>query len=135
MTDGTRQGRRIETSASIISLSDEGIIYDVSPRAVRFTMEQARESMAAYLEITGGLRSPLLVDIRQVQGIDRAARQHLTGPDGERAVSAVALLADSALTRAIGNFFIGLNRPSFPVRVFTSEEEALRWLRGYLPGP
>lgn len=39
------------------------------------------------------------------------------------------LLQSPALTRAIDNFFMGLNKPLFPTRLFTSEEEALTWLK------
>jgi hypothetical protein len=45
----------------------------------------------------------------------------------------VALLVGSPMSRAIGNFFIGLNKPLIPTRLFVSEPEALAWLRGFLP--
>ena len=38
----------------------------------------------------------------------------------------------SPLTRAIGNFFLGLNKPLMPTRLFTSEEEALAWLKTFV---
>jgi hypothetical protein len=46
--------------------------------------------------------------------------------------SAAALLIGSPLTRAIGNFFMGLNKPLIPTRLFTSETEALAWLKGFV---
>ena len=42
-------------------------------------------------------------------------------------------LIRSPLARAIGNFFRGLNKPLFPTRLFTSEPEAMAWLRSFLP--
>jgi len=32
----------------------------------------------------------------------------------------------------IANFFIALNHPKIPTRIFTDEEKALQWLRGYV---
>ena len=49
-----------------------------------------------------------------------------------RARVAIALLVGSPLSRVIGNFFVGLNRSTFPLRLFTSEEEAIAWLRTFL---
>jgi hypothetical protein len=45
----------------------------------------------------------------------------------------VALLVGSPVTRVIGNFFIGLNKPRWPVRLFRSESDALAWLGGHQP--
>jgi len=36
----------------------------------------------------------------------------------------------SPLSRAVGNIFLGVNRPLVPCRLFTSEPQALAWLRG-----
>jgi hypothetical protein len=36
------------------------------------------------------------------------------------------------VARAIGNFFMGLNKPLIPTRLFTSEAEALGWLREFV---
>lgn len=41
---------------------------------------------------------------------------------------AVALVAGSASTRMLANFFLGLKRGAIPVRMFTSETDALAWL-------
>jgi hypothetical protein len=35
------------------------------------------------------------------------------------------------LSRALGNFFLGLNKPSMPTRLFDDQEQALAWLRGF----
>ena len=68
-----------------------------------------------------------LVDLREVASIDRPAREYFMGAsDGYRAV---ALLAGSAATRMIANFFIGLKRGDIPVRMFTTEGPAVQWLR------
>jgi hypothetical protein len=32
----------------------------------------------------------------------------------------------------IANFFIALNHPKIPTRIFTDEEKPLPWLRGYV---
>jgi len=72
--------------------------------------------------------TPLLADIRTLRGVTLGVRTHMSSERAGRYLSRVALVADSPLTRTIGNFFMRLNRPPFPVRIFDQEEEALRWL-------
>lgn len=68
-----------------------------------------------------------LVDLREVSSIDRPAREFFM--DRNPNYRAVALVAASASTRMLANFFIGLKRGPIPVKMFTSEIDAVAWLR------
>ena len=67
--------------------------------------------------------------MRHARGIERSARVLYAASTTS---VAVALLVGSPLTRVIGMFFMGLNRPATPTRLFTSEPEALAWLRTFV---
>ena len=68
--------------------------------------------------------------MRAVRSIDRDARAcYAQAPPS---VSALALLVGSPLSRAIGNFFIGFNKPAVPTRLFSSEVDAIPWLGGFV---
>jgi hypothetical protein len=45
----------------------------------------------------------------------------------------VALLVGSPLSVVLGRFVLAVSRPARSVQLFRSEEEALAWLRGFLP--
>jgi hypothetical protein len=64
--------------------------------------------------------------------MSRDCRKYFAGPETARVEASVALLVMSPLTRAIGNFFMGLNKTLVPTRLFTSEDDALIWLREFL---
>jgi hypothetical protein len=68
----------------------------------------------------------VLVDIRQTGSINRPARELFKD---SKAHSGCALLAGSAATRMMANFFLTLNRGPIPIRMFTSEVDAVDWLR------
>ena len=68
-----------------------------------------------------------LVDLRDVRSIDRPAREFFMNSSAD--FHAVALLAGSAATRMLANFFMGLKRGAIPVRMFTVEADAVNWLR------
>lgn len=36
------------------------------------------------------------------------------------------------MSRVLGSFFIGLNKPTMPVKLFTSEKEALNWQQTFI---
>ena len=73
---------------------------------------------------------PVLVDMRRLAKIDRAARRHFTGPEGH--ALAIALLVDSAVSGLIGRVMTGLLE-SVPSRTFTDEAAALAWLKRFRP--
>jgi hypothetical protein len=125
----------MRTAKARVWLDDDDIVhFGRLPGVTTVTTKaDAEEVMALTWELTGHRRLPLLADVRTVKGIEREARVHLAGPAGARLNSAVALLVGSPLSRAIGNFFVGLNRPLIPTRMFTDEAEALAWLRGFVP--
>ncbi|HEY6783150.1 MAG TPA: STAS/SEC14 domain-containing protein, partial [Candidatus Dormibacteraeota bacterium] len=74
----------------------------------------------------GGRPCPLLVDMREMAGITREAREYFTS--SSHGITAVALLTASAVTRMIANFFIGLRKAQVPTRMFRSEQDAVAWL-------
>ncbi len=62
----------------------------------------------------------------------RDARVYFAGSESKKVHSAAALLAQSPLSKVLGNLFLGLNKPLFPTRLFTSEKDAIEWLKGYI---
>lgn len=69
----------------------------------------------------------LMVDLRNVDSIDRPAREFFM--DLDEGYRAVAVVAGSPATRMLANFFIGLNRGVIPVKMFTADADALAWLQ------
>jgi hypothetical protein len=112
-------------------MGDDGILRIEPLPGGTQTYVDAVENLAAMADVGGGRRPPGLGDMRGVRGIDREARALYA--DAPQAVSAMALLVGSPLSRAVGTFFIGFNRTRVPTRLFTSETDAIRWLRSLVP--
>jgi hypothetical protein len=73
----------------------------------------------------------VLLDMRQLKSQDREAREFYSQPGHTPGLVAVAILIGSPMSRVIGNFFIGFNKSNIPARLFTSEVEALQWLKEF----
>ncbi len=110
-------------------LDADGILRGVADEGVEHTLAQAQEQLALQRTMGGGRARPLLMDIRGARALTREARAFYASPVAAEVFNATALLISSPLSRALGNFFLGLNKPHMPTRLFTSEAEALAWLR------
>jgi len=121
----------IETKTEIISLRKDGIVHCIALPDAYITLEDAKENIQAINKVAGGIKSPVLVDIRKSSGAAKEARKYFSSPEVATVQSAVAMLIDSGFSKLMGNFFIGLNKPLFPLKLFTNMDEALEWLAGY----
>lgn len=111
-------------------VDDEGFLrgecFDGAEQTLADAEEQLREQAAHF----GATRRPFLMDISRVRSLSRDARNYFANSEESMALfSCVALIVGSPLSRAVGNFFIGLNKPRMPTRLFTSIDDALVWIR------
>ena len=122
----------VELRSQIIWIDSDGILRTQVKPHVEITIEDAREALDRMRELSAGKKHPVLVDLTSCKGIDREARTYYAGEETAKLGLAAALLIGSPLARAIGNFFLGINKPVFPARLFTSEAEAIAWLKGFM---
>lgn len=93
----------------------------------------ARENLSIALSETKGLRRPMLVDITGCPPLDAETRHVYSGRPLVEGFTALALLIESSpLGRMIGNVYLRVARPGIPTQLFTSEADALEWLRGHM---
>ena len=98
------------------------------------TEELAKENIDAQERLRDSLnraKTRVLIDMTAVTEISKEARDYFAN---ERTVSiqrATALLVNSPVSRLIGNFFLGLNKPISPTRLFTDPKAAIRWLHTF----
>jgi hypothetical protein len=83
------------------------------------SLEEAR-AVTAQVGALGRGQVPLLVDMRDMLKLDRGAREHFITSDVARAV---ALVAKSPVTKMMANFFIGMQRGLFPVKVLPTRKK------------
>lgn len=127
------QPHEITTRTAIQRVDEHGMFHAVILPGIEQTLADAQENVRACAQIGGGKRRPLLVDIRQIKSQSREARDYYAGEESAANYSAVAILVGSPISRMIGNFLTGFNRSAYsPVMLFTSEAEAIAWLRTFL---
>jgi thiamine monophosphate synthase len=122
----------VEVRTHVIWLEDDGIVRVKVKPHVTITLEDAKVCVRTVREVCGGKQTPALIDMTVLVAIEREARLYFAGEETAKVETAAALLINSPVARAIGNIFMGLNKPIFPTRLFTSEAEALNWLKGFV---
>lgn len=95
-------------------------------------VEDAKENVKAVHKLAGDRLVPVYVDMTEAAGATREARAYLASEEVAKVQCACALLVNSALSRMIGQFFLGLNKTKFPIRLFQDEHKAKEWLKTFL---
>ncbi len=114
-------------NADIVLESENDIIIGTIKRSfLDYTL--ACKISKKRLEIFDGKSYPFLTDIKSIKETTKEARDFLASKDGCQNITKGAILIDSAVTKIIANFFIGLSRPVIPSKIFTSEADAKKWL-------
>ena len=113
--------------------TDQNIVWgelDSIPQTLQ-TAQENIEAQARIRDALGKEMTRVLIDMRQTTRITREARNYYAGERTASIQRATALLVASPLSATIANFFMGLNEPLSPTRMFTNEDEAIDWLRSH----
>jgi len=121
--------KKFSTDTADFWLDANGIIRRVIHVGADENLDEAKKGLKFMLDISGGMKRPLLVDLRGMKSITREARQFLSG-ESSKHFTAVATIVDSPITKMIGNFAMRINPLGITVRIFSDESKALEWLMG-----
>ena len=122
----------IQTRAGKVWLLDDGILRQECVPNTELTLQDAQELITAHVKLSDGKPRPVLIYMRGIKSVTREARQYFGENLTRQYMSVVALLASSAVTKVIGSFFLRFHKTDSPVKLFGSETEALKWLKGFL---
>ena len=123
-----------ETSTQKIYWDSENEIVRGELFADITTEKLAKENIDAQERIRNSMnkeKTRVIIDMSAVFEISKEARDYFANEKTASIQRATALLIGSAVSRIIGNFFLGLNKPITPTRLFTDPEEAIKWLHTF----
>ena len=105
-----------------------GGIFHVVVLQESFTLQMAKECVKKRIELTEGKSYPMLSDSRKVNCFEKQARAYLAEPSNTCYLTAGALLIENQLQKVLGNFFLLVNKPDTPAKLFVDKQKALEWL-------
>ncbi len=122
---------RIETRVTRMHLGEDGIFRVIYLPGAEIVLSDVQEVSRLRVHLTGDGRVPMYTDAREVKSVTREARNHGASSGEFSSPTALGILVGSPVSKVLGNLFIGLSKPSYPTRLFTSEEEAIAWLQTF----
>lgn len=110
---------------------DNEILFFVYKGEMSIDLDAAKKIVKDRLNLQQGVPYPVFCDLRQVKSSDRAARDYLA-KEGSSLVKAVGVLIGSPLSKVMMEFYLHLNKPLTPTRIFTDPYAVLDYLDPYI---
>ncbi|CUH67823.1 hypothetical protein TG4357_03234 [Thalassovita gelatinovora] len=123
--------KTIKTETTNTVLGEDGIIRVIMHPGSSEDLASAKAAIDALGKLCGGKKCPVIVDMAGTIGATQDARRYYSSEQATKQMSACAMLVGSPLSKVLCSFFLGLNKPRHPVQLFTSEPDAVAWLKGY----
>lgn len=121
--------KTIQAEVADIRIDDKSILHIVYRKGAFETKESITENVLTADALRGSKgNNKVIFDIRKAIGATKEARDMVKSNDYSHLFVAVAIIVDNSLSRMIGNFFVGFNRPELPLKIFTDVDEAVEWL-------
>jgi hypothetical protein len=109
-------------------MDENNIIHMVMHDNVVLDLEDAMDNALVIRNLSKGNRVLKLIDSRANWTIEKKAREFLNSKEVKDNTIARAVVKSSVVNSKLINFFIKLNKPQFPTKIFTDYEEAYQWL-------
>jgi hypothetical protein len=122
----------IEIEEATISLKENGVVHVHFKERVEITCELQGRMYDIYNEICENDKKPFLFTASEYVTINKEARENSIIMEAMYPGSASAVVAHSIAYKLVANFFLIINKPKSPFRVFNDDVEAQAWLMSYL---
>lgn len=120
---------RLETEKIIFTLRPDGIVQIECRANTTLGIDEAKLSTSMVQQLIGHEPRPLLCDLTHVVKMTQDCRKHFAGKEHAQVFTRCALIINNPISKIIGNFFLGANKPLRPTRLFTNVEDGIQWLK------
>ena len=122
--------RTVRSDFGEVSIRRIGVVHAQVLHGVEIDFEKAKTYHSLVEYLTKSEKHSTVIDLSGISGITPEAREYLqkTSSDWGKTV-AVALVTNTFTARILANFFLSVNKPSYPVKVFTDALDAQHWAR------
>jgi hypothetical protein len=106
---------------------EDGILHFYYKKIKSLDLEVAKICVKDRLEFTANNDYPCLIDAISIKHFTKDARDYFA-KEGNEGIIASAILINSTVIKMMANFYINVNKPLNPTRMFTNKADALQWL-------
>jgi hypothetical protein len=121
-----------KTRTCEIFVDEFGILHVKILGGVIIDREDAVDNFLVARYLTKGKPVLKLIDARKIFKIKKEARAFVEKENVPEKHIAKAIVVGSLISRCLNQFFFSLQNAKIPVKIFTSEKEAMEWLKSFL---
>lgn len=115
-----------------VTIDDDDVLRYVyhTPNTIE-SLKDAEENLGKFIEFvksSGKSRYDSIVDLTNLKSVEYGVRKMYTDNETMNASRFNAIVAKNPVARMIGNFFMKVDRPRNPTKLFANQEKALTWI-------
>lgn len=121
---------KIENEYAEFHIKD-GILYYRYKPADNIDLEAAKIIVRDRLQVQNGRSYPALCYLEAVKNIEKDARDYLA-VEGSQLLKAVSIIVASTAKIIMTNFYLSVNKPLVPTKMFSNEKDAKEYLKQFI---
>ncbi|MDO9001242.1 MAG: hypothetical protein Q7W45_15870 [Bacteroidota bacterium] len=126
------EDKTIETDEAIVHSRTDGIVHVTFKDGIEIDVALQDKMLKIYTDICLGKKRPFLFSGIGDVSITKEGREHSKNLEDVFPGSASAIIADNVAYKLIANFYLKVNKPSIPYKVFGDILSAELWLKAFL---
>lgn len=107
----------------------ESLLTATYKKGLHIDLEIATDIVKSRRCFTSGKTLSVLILNGGVVSMSKEAREYLASGEGTAGIRAAAIVLKSVFGSFLGNFFLSVNKPEMPVKIFRYERTAVNWLK------
>jgi hypothetical protein len=119
-----------ETKFSTMWFDTAGIFFSVTKKDQPINKEALKTTFDYIQKNKPNERICWIGDVTNVSDVDKEARL-FAGQETPKFIKALAVITNSSISKMIADLFLLVYKPSYPTKLFTSEEDAIAWIKKY----
>lgn len=136
--DNTTQNIEVEIllteicEAFTIRLRSDGIIHSHTCSSIDFDIESLKKFNVVMGQMVSHKKVPLLITLDEFAIPPSETRAFWAQEDACPYASADAYVTSNLGHKLIGGLYLKFNKPGRPTRIFSTQEDAIKWLRTFI---
>jgi hypothetical protein len=122
----------IETSIAIISINNDGVGHQYFKDNITMDVPEQMENLEAILKLCNGKPTPFVVTAGKNVIVTKDARDNALSLEDKSPINASAIVVQNLAYRLMAEFFIKVQKPKNPYKIFTKQEEAFEWCKQFI---
>jgi hypothetical protein len=120
-----------ETDYSTMWFDEEGIFHSVTKKERVVDIDVLKSTFEYISKNKKSEKICWIGDVSNASPVEKEARAY-AAQETPKFIKALAVITNSSMSKMMADLFLLVYKPSFPIKLFTDQEEATKWIKGFL---